>query len=154
MLLRSCKKQKSTQNAVYALFAWKLSIIVLLYRFDRVRMLITKVVALQCLRLQLLRVNTCLTWSIFHSIVHCLLKIFWRNWEDIILWLVTVQHSKPTMSWYDDPFRYSCYMNGENMNKDLQDEYFKRKVLERWELCITCALWILVQMNAMHFTEC
>ena len=41
---------------------------------------------------------------------------------------------------YDDPFPSSCYMNGVNMDKDLQDEYFKRKVLERLELCTICTL--------------
>lgn len=55
---------------------------------------------------------------------------------------------------YDDPFPSSCYMNGVNMDKDRQDEYFKRKVLERLELCTICTLWILVQMNAMHFSKC
>ena len=41
----------------------------------------------------------------------------------------------------DDPFGSSFYMNGININKDRQDEYFKRIVLERLELCtIICTL--------------
>ena len=41
----------------------------------------------------------------------------------------------------NNPFRSSVYMSGINMNKDRQDEYFKREVLERLGPCtIVCTL--------------